>query len=57
MATKELTVDQHNAAVAKEIKLHEDAIKDLQKEYKSESDKKQASLHECNLMSRKKDKK
>ena len=57
MAKKELTVDQHNAKVAKEIKTHEDAIKELQKEYKSESEQKQASLHECNLMSRKKYKK
>lgn len=57
MAKKELTVNQHNAKVAKEIKSHEDAIEDLQKEYKSESEKKQASLHECNMMSRKKDKK
>jgi len=57
MAKKELTVDEHNAAVAKEISKHEDAIKDLQKEYKSEIDQKQASLHECNVMSRKKHKK
>ena len=56
MAKKELTVDEHNAEVAKEISKHEGAIKELQLTYKSESDKKQASLHECNVMSRKKHK-
>lgn len=56
MATKkeevELTVDAHNKIVAKEIAEHQDAIKKLQLTYKSESEKKQATLHECNMMSR-----
>lgn len=57
MAKKELSVNEHNAAVSKQISKLEDEIKELQSTYKSESEQKQASLHECNTMSRKKHKK
>lgn len=57
MAKKELTVDQHNADISKKIAELEDKIKELKLTYKSEGEKKQATLHECNVMSRKKHKK
>lgn len=53
MAKKELTVDEHNAKVSIEISALQEKISELQLTYKSESDKKQASLHECNAIHRK----
>ena len=48
----ELTVDEHNAVIDKAVGKLKDEIKELQFGYKSESEKKQATLHECNMMSR-----
>lgn len=44
---KQISVDEHNAEVAKQIAALQSQIDELKKTYKSESDKKQASLHEC----------
>lgn len=51
MATKkeaqELSVDEHNAEVSAKIAKLQEQIDDLKKTYKAESDKPQASLHDC----------
>jgi hypothetical protein len=54
---KELTVDQHNAKVRADVVKLEDKIKELNLTYKSESDKKQASLADCNAQFNKRGKK
>ena len=53
MATKELTVDQHNKALDVKIKKLEDELKDLQSQYKSEALKPQATLAQCNAIAMK----
>lgn len=50
---KELTVDQHNKAIAVKIKELESKLAELRKEYKSEAVKPQATLAECNAISNK----
>lgn len=53
---KELTVDEHNALVYKEIEKLESQIIDLKKTFKSESLKPQATLQECLSMNKKAEK-
>lgn len=54
MATKkELSVDEHNAKVSKEIEALQDKIDVLKKTFKSETEKKQASLNDCNKLAQK----
>ena len=53
---KELTVDEHNALVCKEIKKLENEIVELKKTFKSESLKSQATLQECLAMNKKAEK-
>ena len=50
MAKKDLTVDEHNTQVSKDIEALQKQIDELKLTYKSESEKKQASLHECNMI-------
>lgn len=50
---KELTIDEHNAKIAAEIKKHEDAIAELRSKTKSYASMKMASLKECNEAARK----
>lgn len=50
---KELTVDEHNAAVFKEIKELQSKIDELKKTTKSESLKVNATLQECIAMNKK----
>lgn len=44
---KELSVDEHNAKVSAEIAELQAKIDALKLTYKSETEKRQASLHEC----------
>ena len=52
MAT-ELTIDQHNKKVAEKVNSLKAEIIGLEKLYKSESEKPQATLAECNRMTQK----
>lgn len=53
---KELSVDEHNALVYKEVQKLEDEIVKLKKTFKSESLKSQATLQECLAMNKKAEK-
>lgn len=53
MSKKELSVDEHNADVQKEINKLQEKIDTLKKTFKSESEKKQATLQECLAMNKK----
>jgi hypothetical protein len=50
--TKVLSNEQHNAKINAKIKTHEQKILELKKELKAISPVKQASLAQCNAMSR-----
>lgn len=56
MAKKELSIDEHNKQVMQKVQDLKDQIKELELTYRSEAEKKQASLHECNALHRKKHK-
>jgi len=50
---KELSVDEYNAGLAKEIAKLEQMIVDMKKDFRSETEKPQATLQECLAMNRK----
>ena len=50
---KELSVDEHNAGLAKEIARLEQMIADIKKDFRSEAEKPQATLQQCLAMNRK----
>lgn len=50
MAKKELSVDEHNKAVAEKVAKLKAELEEAQKEFKSEGVKPQASLAECNAL-------
>lgn len=57
MATKELTPQEHNAKIEKELTALEEKKKELMASYKPEANTKQATLAECNAITNKKHKK
>lgn len=50
---KELSINEHNAKVLAKIAKLEAEIKELYASCKSEADKPQASLHQCNQLAKK----
>ena len=50
MAKKELSINEHNKAVAEKVAKLEEELKAAKLEFKSEACKPQATLAECNAM-------
>ena len=50
MAKKELSIDEHNKAVAEKVSKLEAELKEAKLEFKSEACKPQATLAECNAL-------